>query len=284
MTSSATSTAFREPPKDGSLTPPKLLDWHTAHNPSWVAARYKQSGTTRNITWQELSRSIHSVARYLAPHFRDIDVDRGLYPSTRTTVAIIANVEPLQFFIAFWALMRLGLVPFALSTNNSKDALLHLIKTSGTTAVLRGPLGTSPALDAVIDSTFEDEAMTDIQSIAWPKHEQIYDIAAADFLPITTYPDIEPTDRMLGVHSSGSTSFPKPIFATASNLTWMIKMVDHGDFKTTGWGILFSSLPPFHAFSLYWGALATLGSGTTILVREPVTPPAVSKRSERAPS
>lgn len=283
MTSDSTPP-FKAPPRDGSLTAAQLLDWHTAHNPDWVIAKLgagQQDGDdtatasvpqARAITWSVMAQSIHATARYFADQF-GIDVDAGAdaYPRVRPTVAIIANVEPLQYFIVFWSLLRIGAVPFALSTNNSEEAIAHLVTAGRAQAVLGGPKGTSPALDATIDAALKkrDGDAEQLHRITWPDASVLFD--ARDVKPITTYPPSLPSDRLCGVHSSGSTSFPKPIFARQESITWMMNMVS-GDVQ--GKQVLFSSLPPFHAFSLYWGGLSSLGSGHTILVRAPVTPPA----------
>lgn len=288
----STRPPFKQPPE--TLHAAELLDWHIEHNPDWIVAKHGQSQNDRTsnnsdngdnnsnsglreITYKELSRAIHSTARYFASSF-NIDLDNGIYPTQKHTIAIIANVEPLQYYIVVWAMMRIGLVPFAISTNNSKEAIVHLIKTSGASAVLKSPPGSAPSLDATIDAARQDllsqqQAPHKTDLLAWPGDHLLFNVPEQGFTPIKTFPPYNAKHRLIGVHSSGSTSFPKPVFARSESITWMTSLVSYGEFSIEGWSVMLSSLPPFHAFSLYWGALSTLGSGITIAVRQPTTPP-----------
>ncbi|CAO1635903.1 unnamed protein product [Sympodiomycopsis kandeliae] len=282
---------FKTPPRgDGTLSIAQLLDWHGEHNPEWIFARYWQSSiqTYKELTWSQILESIHASARYYARHF-NIDVDQGHFSPvskldsksfTRPTIGILANVEPLSYFIQFWSLMRIGLVPFALSNNNSKEAIVHLVKASGISAILVGPPGTSAALESNVQAALSELKQSsdqrNIQTMSWPDSVTLQRPEYQK--KIFTFPKVDSGYRMSAVHSSGSTSFPKPIFSTFDDVDWFTHMtyqpVDDVDFDVNGKSVLLSSLPPFHAFSLYWGAFAVMGAGTTILIREPVSPPA----------
>lgn len=71
------------------------------------------------------------------------------------------------------------------------------------------------------------------------------------------------------LHSSGSTSFPKPITYTLFTYLSVFRSLLFGDESVLGWTAFIGHLPPFHAMAFQWGLAVCLGSGLTNGLRDP---------------
>jgi hypothetical protein len=82
-----TSTTFRLPPLDGSLTIPEVYDWHLIHNPDHVLWIHSSGGAIDDrteITLKQGVHAIHRAARLLTEHLSQ----KGLQPATRDAPVI----------------------------------------------------------------------------------------------------------------------------------------------------------------------------------------------------
>lgn len=84
QTQSLTSTTFRVPPLDGSLTVPEIHDWHLENSPNHPLFEYAEDdGAIRSITWAEAVRAIHRAGRIVQ---KDLQHDGSKVP----IIAIVA--------------------------------------------------------------------------------------------------------------------------------------------------------------------------------------------------
>lgn len=56
-----TSSTFTEPPLDGSLNLPMLVDWHgeKSANHTWAVYPKHDDGTLQEVTWRHLQGAMH---------------------------------------------------------------------------------------------------------------------------------------------------------------------------------------------------------------------------------
>jgi hypothetical protein len=66
-----TSTTFRPPPVDGSLTFAELYDFNLTNSPNHVAFVYysDDTGTLTEILWKDFVPAIHRAGRYIIENF-----------------------------------------------------------------------------------------------------------------------------------------------------------------------------------------------------------------------
>lgn len=83
------SSTFRPPPPDGSLTLVEILDYNASHNPDHTMFLYEQSdGNIRNIPWAEAGLAFHRAASMIRKH---VGLSGTEEPVSRPTVAILAS-------------------------------------------------------------------------------------------------------------------------------------------------------------------------------------------------
>lgn len=64
-TQAVSSTTFKPPPLEGSLTVPEMYDWHYRHTPDHPVFVFPENGSTRIIKWPEVVQAVHTGARLL---------------------------------------------------------------------------------------------------------------------------------------------------------------------------------------------------------------------------
>lgn len=63
-TQALTSTTFRPPPLDGSLTVPEFYDWHCINSPEHPLFIYAdENGLATTIYWPEATKAVHRAGR-----------------------------------------------------------------------------------------------------------------------------------------------------------------------------------------------------------------------------
>lgn len=81
------STTFRAPPLDGSLTLPEIYDWHLENTPNHRIFTFAtEDGTVRDIMWPEAVTAMHVGAKILRERL-SLRADTGNTP----IVAILAS-------------------------------------------------------------------------------------------------------------------------------------------------------------------------------------------------
>lgn len=283
---------YTVPPLDGSLTYPEMLELQAKHNPDWVFVKYRKASSPGNqiveLRFKHFHSAVHRVGRYFAREL-GIDVDSGSYKvastsvhghQSRPVVAIFANGDSLSYHVTLAALMRIGVVPFAISINNSREALAHLLKLTDSTAVIRGRPDTNPDVERTLQGALDDLARDGrtLQTIEWASTEFLEGRGPAEFSrPIITLPPVDVQETMVILHSSGSTSFPKPVPSKHASMSHLARMTWYGDYNMSGTQVYLGHLPPWHAFAWNLGVMCSHGIGWTIILREPTDPPKVSR-------
>jgi len=200
---------FTPPPLDGSLTIPEMFDWNYENNQDHpVFVHSDGAGGLRHLTFSEVVPAAHRAGRYIA-QAAGIDLDAN--PSTYPVVAIFAASDSITYFTTLVGALRARIPVLPISPRFSANVIAHLLAETGAEHIL---VGVEPymreqataAVKEVITSygktiepsvslmpIFEDLYLKDIPFEALPPRE--WDYSATTLI----------------VHSSGSTSFPKPI-------------------------------------------------------------------------
>ncbi|KAG9220336.1 hypothetical protein CCMSSC00406_0006601 [Pleurotus cornucopiae] len=203
-TQALTSSTFKIPPLDGSLSVPELYDWHYCHqteHPVFVFPGENDQQTI--IRWPELVRAIHTGARIV----------RGLMKpaGNSSVVAIFTTSETFTYFTMIAATFRAGFVPFLISHRNSAEALAflfaethigHVLVDRGTELqeVLRGAL-------RLMQQTYPRAKIPPYSEV--PLFEELFRNEDSFRLLPPYRPDMDTLAMIL--HSSGSTAYPKAI-------------------------------------------------------------------------
>lgn len=169
---------------------------------------------------------------------------------------------------------RAGLVSFPISTNNSADAIAHLLVSTGAQAVVVGPKGNAVTLDERLE-----EAITLVKkrngphfkAIPWPKEDVFINGPSIDTtLPIPPFSPQLPMDIL---HSSGTTSkYPKPIVQRQTTFRFLHHLFNYGTENVFNCVTFVGHLPPAHAMSSSM-CHASYAYGQVIGLMPPVNPP-----------
>ncbi|KAF8879343.1 acetyl-CoA synthetase-like protein [Mucidula mucida] len=178
------------PPIDGSLGVPELYDFHYAHNPThpvFVYAKPDGSGLV-HIRFAELVPAAHRAGWFVT---RITNYDHSASPHVRPCVAVLAASDTITFFTTFIGMLRAHLLMTARPT--------HVFVSAD--AAMRELLVESMKL---LELDEEDKPRV----AKMPVYEDIY--TGTEELQLPPRPHDLDATRII-VHSSGSTSFPKPI-------------------------------------------------------------------------
>lgn len=271
-TSMATPTSIPVFPPDLSLPFPRLLDFHRKHNPDHVYAMWLSSktGTVEKVSWREMGRAMHRIAHVVRP---------GRTGEDGRVVAIIANTDTLLYVAIHLGLMKAGYVPFPISPRNSVPAIANLLKKTNchhvvTNLTTLGPLVAAAATQLKAED--HEVSIDDIPSLqtAFPllSNEKQED-------PFQEYPEPEHfdvNDVALYLHSSGTTSLPKPIAQSHARMTdWCrLSAIYDSAHRWKDWSRPFGAMavPPFHTMGIIGLLSMPFVAGIPVALFEPMYP------------
>ncbi|KZT61197.1 acetyl-CoA synthetase-like protein [Calocera cornea HHB12733] len=288
-----TATAFIVPPVDDTLPFPQWLDWHLEHNHDHPWAVLVSTGADEEvtITWGELVRASFRLAAKLREEAKMSDEQR----KGGVRIGLLANMDTLTYCTLVFAILRAGFVAFPISTRNSVPAVEHLIKATSCQYIV-GSVPTAGAPATALQETTADvlALLPCVHLLDVPKYTDLYprlesepvkpynaqeDASRTPTLPhVQTFPEyanVTKTSPLMILHSSGSTSFPKPIPMTYRFFESTMRLLLHGDYEKAGtrWGLL--GLPAFHAMAVDMIIGAGTAAGITSLMFRPSKVPAV---------
>ncbi|KAJ8490029.1 hypothetical protein ONZ45_g13352 [Pleurotus djamor] len=250
FTDYGTKTSFTRPPLDGSLLIPHIYDFHHVHNPSHPLFKYDSEGSVKVVTWSMASEGIQWVVRLVNSIVQD--------PPRKPVVAILAVIDQLSYFALVAGVMRAGYTVFPISPRNSDQGAANMMEKMGVTYLF---VSGDQAMQKLAKSACE-QLSHDVNIIPAPSFEYLYrrDINVAPRPPsqATPFPEASLDDVAIVLHSSGSTSFPKPIPLSHRNLLQWGMQPYFGDMDICGKTLSNHSLPFFHAMgvvSLQWATM-----------------------------
>ncbi|KAF7427854.1 hypothetical protein PC9H_007070 [Pleurotus ostreatus] len=263
-TQALTSSTFKIPPLDGSLSVPELYDWHYCHkteHPVFVFPGENDQQTI--IKWPELVRAIHTGARLL----------RGLMKAAGnpSVVAIFTTSETFTYFTLIAATFRAGFVPFLISHRNSAEALAFLFAETHVDHVLvdRGTelqevLGCALRL---MQQTYPRAKIPPYSEV--PLFEELFRNEDSFRLLPPYRPEMDTLAMIL--HSSGSTAYPKAIRWTHMQMLQLGFVPFFGERDLTGSRLSCHAMPMSHGTGMMQ-TVWTASMGIVITAAAPKSP------------
>ncbi|KAJ6032231.1 NRPS-like enzyme [Penicillium herquei] len=242
---------------------PNLIDHYALTKPDAIYAEYPVNPMSydegyRKITYKEFSNAIDGVAHWLTEQ---------LGPGDGSGVLTYAGGNDLRYPAVVLGAVKAGYCAFLPSPRNSIDANQSLLQKLDCTTLLT-PVPHPPFREAILKA-LEGQSVTCL------------DMPSLDTLLTSDYPEFPYSktyseairDRLLIVHTSGSTGIPKPIIWTLESAVRHIKMQlletpeGYKSQDQFNYGKrVFVTLPPFHAAGIATMIMiATAGNQTSIM-------------------
>ncbi|KAF5349824.1 hypothetical protein D9758_010211 [Tetrapyrgos nigripes] len=188
------------------LSMPELLDFHLANNPDFPLYVFANddSGSQTEIVLLEYIRAAHRAGAA-------IRATGSAQPGE--IVAIVALLDAIVYSAIITGMMKVGLVPFPISTFLSPDGIAKMLQENNIRRVITTN-STLPdflasireKLDPTYECVFEEvPGLSDL----YPKLGK--EKAEDDFSPLSDLPYLSDEDLAMCLHSSGSTGLPKAI-------------------------------------------------------------------------
>lgn len=114
--------------------------------------------------------------------------------------------------------MRLGFTPFPISPRNSAAAVAHLLKSTNCRHLALGQdVSLQKVADTVCHQFWEADVDNKITTIPMPRFNDLFSTKPGSYEPL---PPVRPdwSQTALIMHSSGTTRFPSPIYATHKHM------------------------------------------------------------------
>ncbi|PGH23913.1 hypothetical protein AJ80_01975 [Polytolypa hystricis UAMH7299] len=265
------SLTFTRPPLDGSLNIAMLVDWHARHSPNhtWAVFPKGPGEELQHVTWRHLSYATQKVAALLQ---KEIQAE----PKSIPVVAVLANRDTLTYSALWLGVVRAGFTAFLISPRNSLAGVTHLLKVSGCVVIL----GSSDHLEKKLIDGVMANSQDQIKLIESPVFSEIFDLSIDCSKPYDPpLPEMEPPGdtnaTSLILHSSGSTSFPKPIPLSHLIILMWARVPYYSGQDICGKRVGTQATPPFHAMGFGHVLALPVASGCIIATFEPQEPPVV---------
>ncbi|KAH9000656.1 acetyl-CoA synthetase-like protein [Lactarius hatsudake] len=267
------SLSFKAPPlSDKSLTLPDLYDWQHQNSSTHPLFTYESGpGEVKTIAWAEAVRGIHRAAHFVASRVSAEDAAAALN-GRPIIVAALAATDTLTYVTTEVGILRAGFAVFPISPRNSPEAIAHLLKKTATRHLL---VGGEPMLQKLAATSLEllrADGHPEIPISNMPHFEDIYphDCSHIDFkyYPAVKF-DLDAPGLIL--HSSGSTSFPKPIVWTHRQVVTLCTIPWWGEMDLCGQIMSCHAMPVFHGMGVLQIALV-VSVGVVMAVFKPAFP------------
>ncbi|KAF5349813.1 hypothetical protein D9758_010235 [Tetrapyrgos nigripes] len=205
------------------LSLPQLLDLHLERNPEFPLYVFAndESGPNRltEISMLEYIRAAHRAGSAIVTGtgIRDMNTGAGAGPRPGEIVAIVAVLDSIVYSALITGMMKVGLVPFPISTFLPPDTIAQLIQENNIHRIITTDATLHSFLASIrenLDPTYRAECVFEEApslSILYPKLGR--ETSQDDFSPLSNpfVPTDERKDLALCMHSSGSTGVPKTI-------------------------------------------------------------------------
>ncbi|KDQ07664.1 hypothetical protein BOTBODRAFT_139808 [Botryobasidium botryosum FD-172 SS1] len=274
------SKTFTPPLLDGSITFPQMIDHHLELSPKHPFFRFKPTASSSSnyddLLWGDVARAIHRAARFIREHATSALTD----PTSVPVIAVLSAADPVTYFTFTHGVIRAGYQVFLLSHHNSPTALAHLLVEAGTTHLfISNDLSVRNIGRAALDLLKINQPGYSLHTCGFPRFQDLYPSAESDvgfepLMPMET-PSLDSTIMIL--HSSGSTSFPKPIKITHRSVLEWARIPWYGGSDLCGEVLGMHALPWFHAYAnMVVAGAATSGFICAIFPPGDRSPPALS--------
>ncbi|KZT73185.1 acetyl-CoA synthetase-like protein [Daedalea quercina L-15889] len=269
-TQGLSSVTFKNPPLDGTLSLPELCDWHGQHSPDHRLFVYAEDdGTIKNVKWARASEAIRRSAQLVRERL-------GWTPGTseNSVVAILSASDSIPYVTTTLGVIRANYVAFPISTRNSPAAVAHLIEKTGVRHIL---VGREHAMQELAAQSLEVlkahyGAVPEVELSPMPIFDDLYSSGQAVPSEDVPYERWGPDTPALILHSSGSTTFPKPIYCTLHRLLQFVRVSCYGGLDLADKILSLHGSPMYHGMGFTITTLA-ISSGLCVALPAPRHPP-----------
>ncbi|EJC99103.1 acetyl-CoA synthetase-like protein [Fomitiporia mediterranea MF3/22] len=269
LTHGVHSKTFSQPPLDGSLCLPELLDLQGSRCGKHPLFVYEDApNMSRIILWEEAIKGIHRATEYIRRA-----ISQNNLASRKPVIAVLASSDTITFSTFLSGALRTGWTVFPISTRNSVPAISALLKQTQVTHLFT--TGESHIQQNIAAAIKELPEPSSVVKCCMPVFEDLYPTKGVDpnFVP-SRISEFDLDDTAIIIHSSGTTAFPKPVNLTHRALLSWIDGACHSDVDFAGCVFSYHSVPVFHALGITSIAFST-GCGLVVAAFKPQTPAVV---------
>ncbi|KAI0353748.1 acetyl-CoA synthetase-like protein [Trametes cingulata] len=267
------SSTWTRPPFYGDMTVPELFAFHAEKSPEHPVIVYDdEHGVIHTLCYKEMSIAIRRAAHYLSSRLdgraSPVGTDGSRNPPV---VGILANIDNITFTALLVGVMYLGYTPFPISVRNSSLAVAHLVRMTCVHSLLVSQDASMQRVAQEVQQQLAKEGY-EVSLLEVPTFEDIYNGNETCDIDIGPVGADKPA---IILHSSGSTSFPKPIMPTHRDMTRWGFLAYFGDMDVCGLRCSMQSLPMFHMMGVI-GIPWVLCTGAVVAQFRPSSPPVVT--------
>ncbi|KZV70689.1 acetyl-CoA synthetase-like protein [Peniophora sp. CONT] len=263
------SPTFHAPPLDRGLSVPDLYEYNAKHSPNHPVFCYAnpETGVVRDITYSEAWGYICTTAQIVRTRYADTKEHSA---GARPVIAILALSDSLTYALLNMAIMTLGYVAFPLSPRNSAVVTAHLLEVTNASMVFASEDVSMQALATEAIKILGEKGVR-VRPSPMVKLDDVKELNAGRGHAVAVT-EIADDDVTFILHSSGTTSLPKPIKITKKGLVNLAKIPCYGEVDLAGKRIAAHTNPLFHAMGL-GTQIRQLVSGCIFALYEPTVPP-----------
>ncbi|KAI0350525.1 acetyl-CoA synthetase-like protein [Trametes cingulata] len=270
----ANSTTWTRPPFYGDMTLPELFAFHAEKSPEHPVIVYDdEQGVVQTLHYKEVYPAIRRAADFVSEHLRSQSpsgAPNGI--REQPVVGILAILDNITFTTLLTGIMYLGYTPFPISVRNSAVAVAHLIRRTSVRDLL---VSHDAAMQRVAQEAKEELAKEgyEVNLLPVPTFDGLYKSTDGNATDIAMGPVAADKPAII-LHSSGSTSFPKPVTLTHRSLTRWGFLTYFGDIDVCGLRCSMHCLPMFHimgAIGIPWAVC----TGVVVGQFRPSSPPVI---------
>ncbi|KAI0031502.1 acetyl-CoA synthetase-like protein [Vararia minispora EC-137] len=284
----ANSTTFRPLPVDSRLTIPEVFAHQARQSSSHNLFVYADGNRIEKIAYFQAYGAQLKAARIVK---QAVQSSASLYSSLaeRPVIGILSVSDSITYSTLSLGIMQAsglaivtadyltrsqaGAIPFPISTRNSAIAVAHLVRSTNTHQVF---VSDDLSMQSIFKEATELLAKDGFaaQIIAMPQFNGLYNNDAVPEETEIRLWESTHNDTCLILHSSGTSSFPKPIRISHKVLQGFGANLYFGEVDVCGIRLGIHSLPMFHAIgvsTLSWA----LFNGLELATFKPQSPPVV---------
>ncbi|EJF61432.1 acetyl-CoA synthetase-like protein [Dichomitus squalens LYAD-421 SS1] len=263
------SSTWTRPPFYGNLTIPELYEFHAENSPDHPVIVYQNTDNVlQTLRFKDIIHGVRKAASATLPNMHQFPTETG------TQVGILASVDFPTYFTLVLGIMYVGYTPFPISVRNSAPAIADLLRKTATMVLLVSADSAMQHLACEARALLATEGY-EINLVDAPTYDDLYNSndGGAQF----NAPSRRHTtggDTAVILHSSGSTSYPKPIHLLHRNLSKWAFAPYFGDMDLADIRISMHCVPMFRKSASAMHLLQPqVGFGAVITTFRPSVPP-----------